>query len=233
MHNGLTQPDGAIETLKREIYNNLFHHDKRINDLIEKMWALPPEEFSEGIYENLAGMAKKAEELICGLRDSMTNFYNECQALGYQPGALPVPAAPNVRIEAGEKRIRIVCDGMLPFPINGSVHYLHEQLDAALERFIRENRLPRPFFPERCAVVFLHHYGSTKGELRHLRDYDNLERRCVTNVIASHFLWSDSPKHIVSMDILVPGNSNYTEILMMTVPEFKDFIAAGNMEYVP
>ena len=36
--------------------------------------------------------------------------------------------------------------------------YLHEQVLWALEDLIREKKLPRPFFTERCALVYLHHY---------------------------------------------------------------------------
>ena len=31
-----------------------------------------------------------------------------------------------------------------------------------LEKLIRERKLPRPLFNERCALVYLHHYDSSK-----------------------------------------------------------------------
>ena len=59
-------------------------------------------------------------------------------------------------------------------------------------------KLPRPFFTERCALVYLHHYRVQEGVIHHLRDYDNVEHRCVTNALAALAMWGDSPHCIIS-----------------------------------
>lgn len=122
---------------------------------------------------------------------------------------------------------------MLPFPSNGSAFFLHDQLDWALRRFLLEHQLPTPIFTERCAVVFLHHYGPGKADIRHLRDYDNVEHRCITNVLASHLLWGDSPKCMIGMDVLAPGDHNFTEIRIMPLPAFRAFVMSEKIEFLP
>jgi hypothetical protein len=188
---------------------------------------------SGNTYERLAEISRHIELLTAGLRDSLIDCHNELQALGYCPPELPVPDAPEVIVGVDEKSVRIVVDGMLPYPLKGGACYLHDKLDADLMRYARDNALPRPLFDERCAVVFIHRYADTGRELRHLRDYDNTERRCITNVIARHFLRDDSPACYISMDVLAPGESNHTEIRLMTIDDFQAFTASDEIKYLP
>ena len=93
---------------------------------------------------------------------------------------------------------RLEAPAILPFCSGGSVYYLHEQVLWALEGLIREQKLPRPFFTQRCALVYLHHYRVQEGVIHHCRDYDNVEHRCVTNALAALAMWGDSPHCIIS-----------------------------------
>ena len=167
------------------------------------------------------------------MRELMIDFYGILQISGIQPANQLYPALPGVNIREENGCIIITAVAMLPFPLKGSVYYLHEKLDMALEQFYEEHNPPRPYFTERCAVVFLHHYGSKGEDLRHLRDYDNVERRCITNVLAAHLLWGDSPKCMIGMDVLAPGERNYTEIRVMPLPQFRSFVASDDIEFTP
>ena len=80
-------------------------------------------------------------------------------------------------------------------------------------------------------MVFIHHYCAGIGHLRHLRDYDNLEHRCVTNVLANHMLWGDSPKCMVAMDVLAPGETNFTEVRIMPISAFRDFVMSEKLTF--
>ena len=98
--------------------------------------------------------------------------------------------------------------------------------------YFRDRKLPYPLFRERCAVVFIHRYAAGRG-LRYLCNYDNTERHCNTNVIARHFIYDDSPVRYIGMDILAPGQSNHTEIRIMTIMDFQAFIASGEIRNTP
>lgn len=183
-------------------------------------------------YDNLADIFRQIELLTAELRDALILCHNEMQALGYRPRELPMPDAPEIDVRTDVKSVRIVMGGMLPYPIKGSAHFLHEQLDAALLGYMRENKLPRPLFIERCAVVFIHHYADNKA-IRNMRDYDNAERRCITHVIARHFLKDDSPACYIAMDMLAPGENTFTEIRLLTISDFRALVQSKEIEYFP
>ena len=120
--------------------------------------------------------------------------------------------------------------GILPVPTRGSVYYLHEQVRWALEDLIREHKLSRPVFTGRCAVVFVHRYKPRQGSARYLRDYDNVEHRCVTNALTGLAIWGDSPECMIGMDILAPGDRDYTEILVMPTGRFREFVMSEKFD---
>lgn len=167
------------------------------------------------------------------MREALLRCNSELQALEECPKQRAMPDAPGIRIEIEPPCARIIVDGMLPYPLNGGVHYLHNKLDDALSRLFRDKALPRPLFEERCAVVFLHRYTGASWRLRQIRDYDNVEHRCITNVIAKHFLTDDTPACYIGMDILAPGDVDQTEIRLMPVPAFQAFVASGEIAYLP
>ena len=180
-------------------------------------------------YEQLADISRHIETMVSDMRRALTVCHNDLQAFGYCPQELPMSDAPGIDIIVDEKSVRIIMDDILPFPIKGSVYYLHEKLNTALQRHSQENALPQPLFNERCAVVFIHRYTETFR--RHLRDYDNTERRCITNVIARHFLRDDSPACYISMDVLALGYSNHTEIRIMIISDFRAFVASAQIDF--
>lgn len=181
-------------------------------------------------YEQLADISRHVELMVSDMRRAMTGCHNDLQAFGYCPQEVPISGAPEIEVDVDSKSVRIIMGGMLPFPTKGSVYFLHEKLDAALRRYSRDNALPQPLFDERCAVVFIHRCA---GNLRHLRDFDNTERRCITNVIARHFLRDDSPACYIGMDVLAPGKRNHTEIRVMTISDFRAFVASEKIDVPP
>lgn len=205
-------------------YNKLLH---QISYRHEKIALLS--ENGGSVYEQLDSISRHAELMISDIRRALTNCHNDLQAFGYCPQEIPIHGAPDVEVDIIGKTVRVLMDGMLPFPAKGSVYFLHEKLDAALRQYSRDNALPQPLFDERCAVVFIHRYAG-KG-VRQLRDYDNTERRCITNVIARHFLRDDSPACYMGVDILAPVRRNQTEIRVMTIPDFRAFIISEKNDF--
>ena len=185
----------------------------------------------DAIYRHLFELSQLTETICKELRGAMTEFYNHLQLVGMFPALLPYPQADGISISVKGNYLVLELPSILPFSAGGSVYYLHEQVRSTLEQLIRERRLPRPFFNERCAVVFLHHYAAREGVIRHLRDYDNLEHRCITNVLASLLMCGDGPDCMISLDILAPGDRDFTEIRIMPLPEFHRFAASENFDY--
>jgi len=213
-----------MEGLHQKLQDRISYRNEKISALCGKY---------EKAHDSLAEISRHIELLTAELRTSLTDCHNALQALGYHPNEILLSDVPGVSVNVGDKSVCIIMDGMLPFPLKGGAHYLHEKLDAALRRYSRDHLLPKPFFDERCAVVFIHRYADTDRALRHLRDYDNVERRCITNVIARYFMRDDSPACYISMDILAPGENNHTEIRIMTVPAFRAFVSSEKIDFTP
>lgn len=206
---------------------------KRINQICsnsnEKIQgALHPD---RNTYEQLSEISRSTELMVMRVREALICCHDNLQELGELPKLYSMEAPPGVEIQIEPPRVRLVMDGMLPYPLKGGVHFLHDKLDDVLLRHFNEHRIPRPLLKERSAVVFVHRYSG--AGIRHLRDYDNVEHRCITNVIARYFLLDDTPASYVSMDILAPGVRNQTEILIMPIAEFQAFAASDQIRYLP
>lgn len=187
----------------------------------------------EAVYEALSDLAKCVEALSKDLREASVLLYQDLQNAGYVPPEIPYPANGETEVAWVDGCLCLTFSEMLPYPVNGPVYYLHEQVEQALEIFMREYEAPVPLYNERCAVVFLHHYESSRLALRHLRDYDNVEHRCITNVIASKTLWGDNPRCMIQMDVLAPGDHNYTEVRVMPLSKFQEFAMSEEIGYLP
>lgn len=187
----------------------------------------------EAVYEALSDLAKWVEALGKDLREASILLYQDLQNAGYVPSEIPYPVSRETEVAWVDGCLCLTFSEMLPYPVSGPVHYLHEQVEQALEVFIREYEPPVPLYDERCAVVFLHHYESSRQALRHLRDYDNVEHRCITNVIASKALWGDNPRCMIQMDVLAPGDHNYTEVRVMPLSKFQEFAMSEEIGYLP
>jgi len=219
------------DVLRRSVRGTLRRGGERIDKCISKMEQALENQRNDKLYEQLSETAGHVERLCRDVRETMICFHEGLQITGALAPRQAYPLAQDVEISLEDGVICIKMPAMLPFPTDGAVYYIHELLDRALEAYIKEKDLPRPFYTERAAVVFLHHYANGYRNIRHLRDYDNVEHRCVTNVLASHLLWGDSPKCIIGMDVLAPGDSNYTEVRIMPVPAFREFVMSEELTF--
>ena len=209
-------------------------HTAALLDSIERVNKLNSDRLDDAaVYEDLAGLSREIDRVTKALREAITGFYDELRSLGRKPPEIPMEDPPGLEVDVSGPDVRVEIDGILPFPITGSVYYLHEKLDTALARFREETPVPRPLFTERCAVVFIHHYLREGKAAREIRDYDNMERRCILNVLARHFTRDDSPGCLVTMDVIAPGERNFTEIRIMTIPRFREFAMSENIGYSP
>lgn len=183
------------------------------------------------IYRHLFELSQLTETLCRELREATTEFYSNLQLIKLFPTLMPYPHGAEVKVTVGEGCIRLEAPGILPFCSGGSVYYLHEQVRWVLEDLIRQKKIPRPFFTQRCALVYLHHYRAQEGLVRRLRDYDNIEHRCVTNALAALAMWGDGPDCIISLDVLAPGERDFTEICVMTMEKFREFVMSEKIEF--
>ena len=200
----------------------------RLKKHIERIDETKVGEMPDFVYSELAGISRQTELLAQEIRAVIVELHAGLEALGLVPQYIPLPNAPDVEISVADGIFRVKMDGMLPFTSKGGVYYLHEKLYTALADYRLQNDLTVPIFESRCAIVFLHHYNMEQNKSRYIRDYDNLEYRCVLNAIAQHFLWDDEPAGYLSMHDVIPDDANFTEVLIMAIPDFKRFISSEN-----
>lgn len=179
---------------------------------------------AEGVYACLAELSR-CQELLCSeYRYDLRQLHHQLEGEGLEPCYHPLIYANDVCIESKDGIFRIILDSLLPFPTRGSVFYVHERLESALRRHGRRNGHTKPFGDRRCAVVFLHHYDRERSGKRKLRDFDNMERRCILNVLSRHMVVGDSPDSIVTMDLMTGDQRDYSEICIMPMERFTSYI---------
>ena len=215
----------CLDLMRQHTKNRL----ERIGKHMERIDQLEAKSNSETIYGELASISRHTELLTQEIRTVVMELHTGLESLGLVPQYIPLPAAPGVEISVIDEIFSIKMDGMLPFFSKGGAYYLHGKLEAALAVYCMENDLMIPIFGERCAVVFLHHYNMEQSERRYIRDYDNLECRCVLNAITQYFLLDDEPMQMVLMHEIVPDCKNFTEVLVMKISDFKKFVEASFM----
>lgn len=220
-----------FESLLRDVRGSLGRRRDRIEDALGQMETALSQGRDDLAYEHLATATRHIEQMVKELREALIGFHGDLQLLDVFPRTQPYPLAKEVEISLEDGCLSVKMPSMLPYPTDGAVYYIHELVDKALVRFMLENNLPRPYYTERAAVVFLHHYAAGKANQRHLRDYDNVEHRCITNVLAAHMLWGDSPKCMVSLDVLAPGRTNFTEVRILPISAFRDFVMSENLTF--
>ena len=220
-----------LESLHRDICGDIERRKECIENSIELMKSALSCGENELLYEKLAVTTQHIELMTKELREALIVFYSDLRMIDIIPPNKPYPLSQEVDITLADGCVIIKMSAMMPYPIKGAVYYLHEQMSNALECFIKENRLPQPYYTERVAVVFLHHYAENKSSLRHLRDYDNVEHRCITNALAAQMMWGDSPKCMISMDALAPGKFNFTEVRVMPIPAFREFVMSEKLTF--
>lgn len=217
--------------LKDEVLHSLTLRGDLLKSRLELMDSALECSDTNAVYRHLSQFSRLTELLYRELREATREFYGNLQTVELFPILLPYPHGGEVKAVVEEGYIRLEAPTILPFCSGGSVYYLHEQVLWALEDLIREKKLPRPFFTERCALVYLHHYQEDAGLTHYLRDYDNVEHRCVTNALAALAMWGDRPDCIVSLDVLAPGERDFTEICVMTMEKFREFVLSEKIEF--
>ncbi|MCI8755144.1 MAG: hypothetical protein HFG18_00990 [Oscillospiraceae bacterium] len=217
--------------LKDEVLHSLTLRGDLLKSRLELMDSALECSDTNAVYRHLSQFSRLTELLCRELREATREFYGNLQTVELFPILLPYPHGGEVKAVVEEGCIRLEAPTILPFCSGGSVYYLHEQVLWALEDLIREKKLPCPFFTERCALVYLHHYQEDAGLTHYLRDYDNVEHRCVTNALAALAMWGDRPDCIVSLDVLAPGERDFTEICVMTMEKFREFVLSEKIEF--
>ena len=214
--------------LKDEMLHSLSLWGDLIKNRLELMDSALECSDASAVYQHLFQLSRLTELLCRELREATREFYGNLQTMELFPALLPYPHGGEVKATVEEGCIRLEAPAILPFCSGGSVYYLHEQVLWALEGLIREQKLPRPFFTQRCALVYLHHYRVQEGVIHHLRDYDNVEHRCVTNALAALAMWGGQPP---LYHFLAPGERDFTEICVMTMERFREFILSEKIEF--
>lgn len=217
----MTMYEDFEKELRKGMTKRLAYRSDQINIRLRVMEELVPG-VGGAVYQQLYELSRQVELLCKELREELVKFYDDLQLMGNLPPLQPYPLDTQVKVTVRENCVCLELPEMLPYPTEGSVYYLHEQVKSALERLIREQKLPRPIFQERCALVFLHHYDTRKPG-RYLRDYDNVEHRCITNALAALAMWGDGPNCMISLDVLAPGDHDFTEIRIMPISAFREF----------
>lgn len=223
----------VIREYLNSVNNHIQYRQERIKRLAAAIERIEPARDSAAVYAALADISRNSELFAREMRSVLLELHAGLEAVGLIPEYTPLPGAPNVNITAKNGVYSIKMDGMLPFPAKGNVYYLHEKLDYALELYREKMKLEAPIFEERCAVVFIHHYDIAKTRRRYIRDYDNLEYRCVLNALARHFMWDDDPASYTLMHTIAPDNSNFTEVKIMTIRDFQSFAMSEKREVPP
>ena len=182
---------------------------------------------SKAVYRELASVSRNIELLAKETRAVLLELHAGLEGVGLVPELTPLPDAPDLELTEENGVFIIKMDSMLPFPSKGNAYYLHVKLDDFLEHYRNIRGLTAPIFEERCAVIFLHHYNLEQTKSRQLRDYDNLEYRCVMNVISRHFMSDDDAFSYVSMHDIIPDKANFLEVKIMRMSVLFEHIVSG------
>ena len=210
--------------------DSFYDGDVRLFAALDQLALAVQDESVDRIYPVVEDISGQIERLCNALLRATIIFYSDLQCLGLVPLHVKYPHATDVDISLENDSLIVKLPAILPFRSKGSVYYLHEQLAAALEKYWQKYTLPKPLFRERVAVVFLHHYSGGE-EARNLRDYDNVEHRCILNALAFTAIGNDNPRSIIMTDILATGDHNFTEIRIMPVSTYCEFVQSDEFSY--
>jgi len=118
----------------------------------------------------------------------------------------------------------VVMPALLPKRQKGSVDYIRDSLYLAMRNFFRGKQ---PVKYTNCVIIFRHIYRHDRPE-RQYRDHDNIEVNAVTDIIALHVLFDDSPPYCSHHYCSAAGDENRTEILVVPLLEFKTWMVDAN-----
>ena len=111
---------------------------------------------------------------------------------------------------------------LLPKKSKGNADYIEGILFPVMRRFFQDNA--RILFPK-SVLIYRHIYPHDRPE-RKYRDHDNIEINAVTNIIALYVMRDDSPKYCNHYYCSAAGNEDRTEVYVVPLPEFTDWLAA-------
>ena len=131
----MTMQKDLAKTLLEKMTKLLDYRSGQIGNRLQVMEALLPGA-GKAVYQQLYELSGQVELLCKELRETMTEFYDDLQLTGVWPVLRPYPFATQVKATVEKDCVRLVLPEMLPFPIGGSVYYLHEQVKMALEKLI-------------------------------------------------------------------------------------------------
>lgn len=106
---------------------------------------------------------------------------------------------------------------------SGSLNWLTEMLSKVFEQFLKQKYTYK--YKEKCILVYRYVYSENIPNYSWF-DYDNLESRQVTNYIAEHFLFDDSPKYIDTYYTtgVTKNEHSFTEVYLVPKRQFNDFL---------
>lgn len=189
----------------------------------------------DGAAEVIRDLSKAVETMCHNLREEIVREYDSVLTSGNISGEpLLLPEAPHVEVSIQDDVLTIYADAILPFATKGPSYYILGELEAALNRLLKEQNLIVPIFTEPSAVLFLHHYNrqGRRYVRRQLRDFDNVEHRAVLNTLSRYCVWDDGPGNIVLMDALVLDREDFTEILVMPIHRFVEYLMSEKRPFL-
>lgn len=133
---------------------------------------------------------------------------------------------PGTHFYADDQIVHITLPGMLPFKSSSYAAYVPRKLHTILERAVSEARIhkkPLPHF-ERAAVIFLHCVAKAQCDAGRLRDYDNLERKSVLDILRAYFFYSDNMRGLVTTDISAVSETSGTEVFVTEITGYRSFL---------
>lgn len=165
-------------------------------------------------YELLLDVVKMSEKSVCNLRELVSRYgYPEEQdeleqiVLGSHPVDIGFT-------EEGWFVVRM--DPLAKTKALASKQYIRGIISPAMRKFFADK--PNVRYPK-CVLIFRHVYDRS-FPVRHMRDYDNVEVKQVTDVVAMYVMVDDNPVNCRAYHCCAVGNCCRTEVYVVPQDEF-------------
>lgn len=169
------------------------------------------------------GLNRLFERHFQGMRENLLDYYGLLIARGLMDSNLSqLELSAKAALSYTDGILQISLGGLLPFKPKGGVHYISDSLNTSIGQYLCDNGLELYF--RRAAVVFIHHYCALTIASGRTRDYDNLERSCIMNVLQKHFLRDDDAIHLITADLCNRADFDHTDIYVMEAADFLEFL---------
>ena len=165
-------------------------------------------------YALLLDVVKMSEKSACNLRELVSRYgYPEEQEELEQIvlGSHPVDIG---FTEEGWFAVRM--DPLAKTKALASKQYIRGIIGPAMRKFFADK--PNVRYPK-CALIFRHVYDRN-FPVRHMRDYDNVEVKQVTDVVAMYVMVDDSPLNCRVHHCCAVGSCCRTEVYVVPQDEF-------------